>query len=74
MAHDGDKEMIEHFGKILRTVTVVVVFLFIGVTVGIYWGYAFFDSRPIWQNLVFYIGYVALFVIAFKKVKKIWNF
>ena len=71
---EGDKEMIEHFRKIINTVTVVVVFLFIGVTVGIYLGYAFFEKTPTWKNIVFYIVYALLFVIALSRVRKIWKF
>lgn len=70
---DGDQKMIEHFGKIIKTVVVVVIFLLIGLTAGIYLGYAFFDGKPSWQNLVFYIVYAFLFVVALKRIRRIWG-
>lgn len=70
---EGDKEMIEHFRKIINTVTVVVIFLFIGVTVGIYLGYGFFEGKPTWKNVVFYLIYIILFFIALKRIRKIWK-
>lgn len=70
---DGDQKMIEHFGKIIKTITIVVIFLLIGLIVGIYLGFAFFEGKPSWQNLVFYIVYVFLFVVALKRIRRIWG-
>jgi ABC-type glycerol-3-phosphate transport system permease component len=61
------------FILIVNSIALVLLWMIGGIFFGIFLGYGFFDSRPDWKNMIFYItGLLTLFLLVRHLVKK-WS-
>ncbi len=50
---------------IVNTISIVLIWMMVNVLVGIYFGFAFFEDKPTWKNITYYIVFlISLFFIA----------
>ncbi|MBC7508764.1 MAG: hypothetical protein H7320_08455 [Ferruginibacter sp.] len=59
--------------RIVQTISMAIVWLLINMSVGIYFGFAFFDDAPSLGNYVFYVWFIASFVLLILYLKKKWK-
>jgi hypothetical protein len=58
---------------IANTISKVLLWMMINVFVGIYLEYAFFEGKPDWTNVVYYLFFVSSLLFLIKHLKKTWN-
>lgn len=58
---------------IANTISKVLLWMMINVFVGIYLGYGFFEGKPDWTNIVYYLFFVGSLFFLLKHLKKTWN-
>jgi hypothetical protein len=63
----------EFFKRIVTTVSLLILWMMINVTIGIKYNYAFFDTSIRWYNIVFYIWFIASFAAFILLCFKIWR-
>lgn len=62
--------------RIVQTISMAIVWLLINMSVGIYFGFAFFDDTPSLGNYIYYVWFVVSFgslIFYFKKKWKGWK-
>ncbi len=62
--------------RIMQTISMALVWLLINMSVGIYYGFAFFEGHATWGNYLYYICFIASFgwlIYYFKKKWKGWK-
>lgn len=60
--------------KIASSLSMGSLWLIINSTVGIFFGYGFFEGSPSWKNIVFYVWFVGSLVWLVGYYKRKWNF
>lgn len=68
-----EEETREFLIRILNTISLVLLWMMINVFAGIYMGWGFFEKKPNWQHILFYIWFVASFVWLILHLKKKWK-
>ena len=63
----------EFFKRIVATVSLLILWMMINVTIGIKYNLAFFDTSIQWYNIVFYIWLIASFAALIWLCFKIWQ-
>jgi len=63
----------EFFRRLSLSIGLCVVWMTINITIGIKYGYAFFENRIHWSNIVFYIWVIASFIGIIFLYLKIWK-
>ncbi len=63
----------EFFKRIVTTISLLILWLMINVTLGIKYNYAFFETSIRWFNIVFYIWLIASFTAFIWGCIKIWQ-
>jgi len=58
---------------IVNTISKVLLWMMINTFIGIYFGFAFFEETPSWQNIVFYIWFISSITFLFLHLKKKWE-
>lgn len=58
---------------IVNTISKVLLWMMINTFIGIYFGFAFFEGTPSWQNIVFYIWFISSLTFLVLHLKKKWN-
>ncbi len=58
---------------ILNTIAWVLLWMIANVLIGIYWGYAFFDEKISWQNIVYYIISLSTFILVIWHIRRKWK-
>lgn len=59
--------------RILNTVAIVLLWMMANVFIGIYKGFAFFESQPDWKNFVYYFFLVTSFIFLVIHLKRKWK-
>lgn len=62
--------------RIMQTISMALVWLLINMSVGIYYGFAFFEEHPTIGNYIYYVCFLASFgwlIFYFKKKWKGWK-
>lgn len=60
--------------KIASSLSMGLLWMLVNMTIGIYLNYAFFDHSPSLGNYLFYIWFVASFLLLIFYYKRKWNF
>ncbi len=71
-----DPEVKEFLVKIVHSISMAMVWLLMNMTIGIYFGYAFFEKSPTLGNIIYYIVFLlslALLIIYLRKKWKGWE-
>ena len=59
--------------RIVQTISMSIVWLLINMSVGIYAGLAFFDDKPSIGNYIFYVWFIASFILLIFYFRKKWK-
>ncbi|MEO6253666.1 MAG: hypothetical protein ABIO79_10185 [Ferruginibacter sp.] len=68
-----EDETREFLVRILQTVSIVLLWMMVNVFIGIYKGYAFFETKPGWVNYVYYAFLAISFVFLVFHLKRKWK-
>lgn len=58
---------------IVNTIAIVLMWMMASVFFGIYLGYGFFESRPDWKNIIFYIIFLTTLFFLLRHLKRKWK-
>lgn len=58
---------------IANTISKVLLWMMVNVFVGIYLGYGFFEGKPDWTNIVYYLFCLVSLLFLINHLKKAWN-
>ena len=59
--------------RIVKTIGIGLLFLFVNMTAGIYFNLAFFNSEIQLKNIVFYVFFLASLFFVLRYLLKIWG-
>jgi uncharacterized membrane protein YcaP (DUF421 family) len=59
--------------RIVNTISMGLVFLLVNMSIGIYYGFAFFEEKPSLGNYIFYVWFIISLVLIIKYLKKKWK-
>lgn len=68
-----EPEVREFLMKIVQSISMGMVWLLINMSIGIYYGFAFFEQRPTMGNYIYYVGFIASLVLLVLYLKKKWK-
>lgn len=63
----------EFFKRIVTTLSLLILWMMINLTLGIKYGYAFFETKVHWYNIIFYVWFTASMVALFWICIRIWK-
>ena len=63
----------EFLVKVMQSISMVIVWLLINMSVGIYFSYAFFEGRPTTGNYIYYVACLVSFTALIVYLKKKWK-
>jgi hypothetical protein len=61
------------FGKILRTIIPLILWLFVVTYMGIYNGWLFFGDAPTKGNIIFYSASIITFILIIISIVRVWK-
>ncbi len=59
--------------RIMQSISVGLVWLLLNMTIGIYYGYAFFEGRANLGNVIYYVAFIVSLVLLIRYLKKKWK-
>ena len=59
--------------KIVQSISMGLVWLLINMSIGIYYGFAFFEDTPSWGNYVYYVACLTSLVMLIMYLRKKWK-
>ncbi len=68
-----EPEVREFLVKIMQSISMGMVWLLINMSIGIYYGYAFFEDSPTAGNYIYWTAFLASFVALILYLKKKWK-
>jgi hypothetical protein len=68
-----EPEIREFFKRISASIGLLIIWMAINLTVGIKFGYAFFEGSISWSNIIFYVWAVASFMGLIYLFLRIWK-
>jgi len=68
-----EPEVREFLVKIMQSISMGLVWLLINMSIGIYYGYAFFEGSPTIGNYIYYIAFLVSLVALILYLKKKWK-
>jgi hypothetical protein len=68
-----EDETREFLVLIVNTISKVLLWMMINVFTGIYLGYGFFENKPDWGNIIYYLFFLLTFYLLFKHLKIKWK-
>ncbi len=58
---------------IVNTISIVFIWMMLNVVAGIYFGLAFFEGRPGWENYVYYAAFLVSLFFLIKYLARKWK-
>ncbi len=58
---------------ILNTIAIVLLWMIANVLVGIYFEFAFFEDKPTWKNIVYYIAFLTSLFFLIRHLRRKWK-
>lgn len=58
---------------IVQSISIILLWMMLNVLLGIYLGYGFFEGKPNWKNIVYYIGFLISLFFLVRHIKRKWN-
>ena len=68
-----EPEVREFLIKIVQSISMGMVWLLINMTIGIYFGFAFFEGRPTLGNCLYYIAFLGSLLLLILYLRKKWK-
>jgi hypothetical protein len=59
--------------KIVQSISMVLLWMMVNMTIGIYYGFAFFENSPNWKNYIFDLFLLTSFVLLVLYLRKKWK-
>ena len=59
--------------KIVQSLSMGMLWLLINMSIGIYYGFAFFEDKPGLGNYLYYAGFLISLVLLIRYLKKKWK-
>ncbi len=69
-----EPEVKSFLAKIVKSLSVGLLWMLINSTIGIYFNFAFFENKPTIGNYIFYVWFLISFFFLIKLYRKIWKF
>jgi len=73
MAFGMDPEVAKYFKKILNSLFAMLMWMFINITAGIYFGLAYSDSYPGFVHVLFYVWLVLSLALLLWYYYRVWG-
>jgi hypothetical protein len=61
------------FIRIVNTIAMVLLWMMLQVFAGIYLGLAFFEGRPVWHNILYFIFFILTLLLLIRYVSRKWK-
>jgi ABC-type glycerol-3-phosphate transport system permease component len=58
---------------IINSIAYVLLWMMVNVLIGIYFGFAFFEGRPSWKNLLYYVLAFGTLFLILRMLKRKWK-
>ena len=68
-----EPEVREFLVKIVQSLSMGLLWLLVNMSIGIYYGLAFFEGSPSIGNYLYYVGFIASLVLLILYLKKKWK-
>ena len=68
-----EPEVREFLVKIMQSISMGLVWLLINMTIGIYFGFAFFEGSPTPGNYIYYIAFLGSLILLILYLRKKWK-
>ena len=68
-----EQEIKEFLLKIVQSISMGMVWLLVNMSIGIYYGFAFFEDRPTLGNYIYYLAFLASLVLLILYLRKKWK-
>ncbi|MEJ7585999.1 MAG: hypothetical protein WKI04_00415 [Ferruginibacter sp.] len=68
-----EPEVKEFLIKIVQSLSMGLAWLLINMSIGIYYGFAFFEGAPTLSNYVYYAGFMGSLILLIVYLKKKWK-
>jgi len=68
-----ENETREFLVRIVNTISKVLLWMMANVFVGIYMGYGFFENKPDWTNIVYYLLFIGSLFFLIRHLKSEWK-
>ena len=68
-----EPEIKEFLLKIVQSISMGMVWLLVNMSIGIYYGFAFFEDKPTLGNYIFYACFIISFVFLLLYLRKKWK-
>jgi hypothetical protein len=69
-----DEETVQFLKRIAESIGILILWMLVQITFGIYKNYGFFEHTPSWKNIAYYVFFIgsgiALYIHLTKKWKK----
>jgi len=63
----------EFFKRLVTTISLLILWMAINMTIGIKYNCAFFENKIHWYNVVFYIWFIASLIVLIWFYVKLWR-
>lgn len=73
MDQNSDPDLRKYFRKIIHSLFYGLLWMAAGITAGIYYKLAFFDSKPALYVVLFYIGLITTLAFLIRFYIKVWK-
>jgi len=68
-----EPEVREFLVKIMQSISMGLVWLLVNMSIGIYFGFAFFEGSPTVVNYLYYIGFLVSLSLLILYLRKKWK-
>ena len=58
---------------IVNTIAIVLLWMIANVLVGIYLNFAFFEDKPTWKNILYYIAFLISLFFLIRYLRRKWK-
>lgn len=58
---------------IVNTIAIVLLWMIVHVLLGIYFNFAFFETTPGWENIIYYIFLISSLLLIIRYLGKKWK-
>ncbi len=68
-----EEETVVFLKKIAESIGVLILWMLVQITLGIYKNYGFFEGTPSWKNITYYIFFIGSGIALYYHLTKKWK-
>ncbi len=68
-----EPEVKEFLVRIMQSISMGLVWLLLNMSIGIYYGFAFFEGSPTLGNIIYYFGFLISLAMLIAYLRKKWK-